>query len=416
MRRVDYTVMHTYISRLIACLVFASSIAGVYGASPAMEPAHAAPPTGTPQFQSTTVPFMLEDNRMFVKCMIDGQGPFDFVVDTGGDLTIDRAVAQQLRLHGTPAGSVSGAGNRKVAVSAVVVASVDIGRAHAENQQGLILDLSQIREGIGLPHLDGIIGYSMLKHYAVEVDMDRHVLVLSRARLTLPAAARAVHFSLESGFIIVPGRIEGITGTILIDTGDRSSLSVYGPFATRHGMYGRFGGVQDALTGFGIGGPVYGDVFTLPQLDVLGTRLSDITTRASRQKAGVFASNVAAASIGGGLLRRFNIVYDYPHNVLYVWQSALFAAPDSYDRSGLWISLRDDHAYVASVLPDGPASQAGLQPGDEIVTVNGQPVSSHDLLTLRTTLSSSPPGTSITVVSESHGKTSSHEIVLKQLV
>jgi aspartyl protease/PDZ domain-containing protein len=409
--------MLKHISHLLtACMLLASSIALTYGAMPPSEPANVAPATGTPEFQSTTVPFTFEDNRIFVKCMINGQGPFDFVVDTGGDLTIDRAVAQRLQLYGTPAGSVSGAGSRKVPVSAIVVASVDIGRAHARNQQGLILDLSQIRKGIGLPRLDGIVGYSMLKHYVVEVDMDRHVLVLSRARLNLPAAARTVQCTVASGFIFVPGRIEGVKGTILIDTGDRSSLTVYGPFATQHNMYGRFGGVQDALTGFGIGGPVYGDVFTLPQLDVLGTRLNDVTTRASRQKGGVFASNIAAASIGGGVLRRFNIVYDYPHSTLYVWQSALYATPDSYDRAGFWISLRDDHAYVASVLPEGPASKAGLQPGDEIVTVNGQPISSQDLLTLRTTLSTSPPGTSITVVSESHGKRSSHEIVLKQLV
>jgi hypothetical protein len=291
-----------------------------------------------------------------------------------------------------------------------------VGTAYASNQQATILDLSPIREGIGLRRLDGIIGYSMLRHYAVEVDMDRHVLTLSRERLALPPDAVSVPFTLDSGFVFVQARIQGQPGRILIDTGDRSSLTLFGPFAKQYDMYGRFGGVRDVLTGFGIGGPVYGDVFALPQFDILGVRLASITTRASRQSGGAFASKIAAGSIGGGVLRRFDIVYDYPKSTLYVWKSADFAVRDGYDRGGLWISTRGDHAYIAGLVPSGPASRAGLRQGDEIMAVNGQQIDPSDVLSLRALFSSSPPGTSITVVSESHGKRSSHEVVLEQLV
>lgn len=397
--------MHEHIARLLAML-FAYSFALACDAA-----------TAPGQFQSTIVPFTFEDNRIFVKCTIDGQGPFAFVVDTGSDgTTIDRAVAQRLQLHTKPAGSTGGAGNHAVSFSMAVIGSIDIGAAHAENQKATVLDLSQIRKGIGLPSLDGIVGYSILKHYAVEVDMDRHVLTLSRTPLHVPEGARAVPFTLASSFIFVPGRIAGDSGTILIDTGDRSSLTLFGPFAAKHQIYGRFGGVQNALTGFGVGGPVFGDVFSLPQFDILGARLTNVTTRASRQTGGFFASNAASGSIGGGVLRRFNIVYDYPHRTLYVWKSSSFALPDGYDRAGLWIAQRDDRAYIASVLPGGPAAKAGLQQGDEILTINGKPVGTQDILNLRASLSSSPPGTSLRLVSESHGKKSSHDIVLKQLV
>jgi hypothetical protein len=398
--------MHKPIAHLLACVVFASGAAHLCSAASAAT-----------DFQSAMVPFSFVDNRIFVNCMVNGQGPFAFVVDTGaGDLTIDRAVAHRLNLRAENAGSLGGAGSHTATYSTAVIASLDVGTAHASNQQVTILDLSPIRQGIGLPHLDGIIGYSMLRHYAVEVDMDRHVLTLSRDRLAMSPDARAVPFTLASGFIFVPATIAGLPGSILIDTGDRSSLTLFGPFAAQHHMYGRFGGVQDVLTGFGVGGPVYGDVFTLPQLDILGASLTNITTRASRQSGGAFASKIAAASIGGGLLRRFNVVYDYPHHTLYVWKSADYALADGYDRGGLWISVRGDRAYVASLLPSGPASRAGLHQGDDIMAVNGQPIDPSDVLSLRTLFSSSPPGTSITVVSESNGKRSNHEVVLEQLV
>ena len=369
------------------------------------------------QFQSAVVPFTFVDNRIFVQCTINGQGPFAFVVDTGSsDLVVDRALAHRLGLRGHDIGNVGGAGSHTVTASSAVVASLDVGSAHAENLDSTILDLSQIREGIGLPHLDGIIGYSMLRHYAVEVDMDRQVLTLSREPLDLPQAARAIPFTLTNDFVFVQARIAGQPGTILVDTGDRSSLTLFGPFAAKHQMYGRFGGVQDVLTGFGVGGPVYGDVFSLPELDILGAQLTGITTRASRQSGGAFASTAAAASIGGGVLRRFNVIYDYPHHTMYVWNSENFDVPDGYDRAGLWIAAHGKHAYVAGLVPGGPAAKAGLQENDEIIAVNGRQIDAHDILSLRTLFSSGPPGTRIPVESESHGEQASHEIALQQLI
>jgi hypothetical protein len=397
--------MHRSITRIIVGLLFAYSAAHMCSAAAAT------------QFQSATVPFSFEDNRIFVQCRINGQGPYAFVVDTGaGDLTVDRALAHRLDLHGEHAGNLGGAGSHTVSYSTAFITSLAVGTAHASNQQATILDLSPIREGIGLRRLDGIIGYSMLRHYAVEVDMDRHVLTLSRERLALPPDAISVPFTLDSGFVFVQTRIQGQPGRILIDTGDRSSLTLFGPFAKQHDMYGRFGGVRDVLTGFGIGGPVYGDVFALPQFDILGVRLTSITTRASRQSGGAFASKIAAGSIGGGVLRRFDIVYDYPHSTLYVWKSANFAVRDGYDRGGLWISTRGDHAYVASLLPSGPASRAGLRQGDDIMAVNGQRIEPVDVLTLRAMFASSLPGTTIIVASQSHGKRSNHAVVLEQLL
>jgi len=397
--------MYKSITRVIVGVLFAHSGAHVCAAAAAT------------QFQSATVPFSLEDNRIFVQCKINGQGPYAFVIDTGaGDLTIDRALAHRLNLHGEHAGNLGGAGSHTVSYSTALVTSLAVGSALTSNQQATILDLSPIREGIGLARLDGIIGYSMLRHYAVEVDMDRRVLTLSRKRLALPPDAISVPFALDSGFVFVQARIQGQPGRILIDTGDRSSLTLFGPFARQHGMYGRFGGVRDVLTGFGVGGPVYGDVFTLPELDVLGSRLTGITTRASRQTGGAFESTIAAASIGGGLLRRFNVVYDYPQRALYVWKSADFAVLDGYDRGGLWISMSGDRAYVASLLPSGPASRAGLRQGDDIIAVNGQRIDPGGVLTLRAMFASSPPGTSMAVVSQSHGKRSNHAVVLEQLI
>jgi hypothetical protein len=83
-------------------------------------------------------------------------------------------------------------------------------------------------------------------------------------------------------------------------------------------------------SGYGIGGPVYGDVFTLPSVDIFGTRLKDVVTRASRQTGGVFASNEQGGSIGEGVLKKFNIVYDYPRGQIIAWPNKYFDVSDRF--------------------------------------------------------------------------------------
>jgi len=107
-------------------------------------------------------------------------------------------------------------------------------------------------------------------------------------------------------------------------------LTLFGPFAKRNGFFGRYASKENIVTGYGLGGPVYADVFTLPSLDVFGSHLTEVVTRASRQTGGVFASTAGSASIGTGVLKRFNIVYDYPHNTIVAWPSGYFTAPDTF--------------------------------------------------------------------------------------
>lgn len=46
----------------------------------------------------------------------------------------------------------------------------------------------------------------------------------------------------------------------------------------------------------------------------------------------------------------------------------------NFEGIGVEFNLLDDTIFVASVLPDGPSEKAGLQPGDRIITVDGETV------------------------------------------
>lgn len=355
---------------------------------------------------STTVPFTLFDNRMLVAVSLNGKGPFTMIVDTGDPtVTITPSVAQRLNLSARAAGSVTGAGSGSMAVAATRLKSVQIGALRFNDLDVEVLDLSAIRRAIGFPQLDGIVGYGILRKLRVGVDMDDQQLTLSYAPLPAPKTAATVAFTTGGSFIPeIPAAVDGVHGTFVIDTGDRSSLTLFRGFAQANDFY-RDAPVRNAITGIGIGGPIYSDVLRTT-VSLFGTTVPGVVTRVPRDRGGAFAQGTQAASIGTGLLKRFNIVYDYPDNQIFAWPSKFFSQLDTYrplamqngtlhvappatdptvmasplpvlPRHGLLgaaVVASSGGVRVKTVIAGSAAAQAGLQTGDTIRAVGGVPV------------------------------------------
>jgi hypothetical protein len=280
--------------------------------------------------QSTDVPFTLFDNRMLIQASIDGKGPFTMIVDTGStSVVVTPDVAKRLELQARAAGSATGAGSGSTSLAVTRLTSLAIGALQFDNLPAEVLDLSAIRRAIGFPRLDGIVGYDILSRLRVGVDMDAERLTLSYVRLPVPKGAALVGFSVDpNGIPQVTGAVDGAHGTFVVDTGDRSSLTLFRHFAEANNFY-RDAPVRNAITGIGVGGPVYSDVLRTT-VSVFGSTISGVVTRVPRDRGGAFALGPQAASLGTGLLKRFNIIYDYPDKQLFAWPSRFFAQPDVY--------------------------------------------------------------------------------------
>jgi Aspartyl protease len=284
---------------------------------------------GAPSAGQTTIPFTYVDNRIVIECKIDGEGPFTMVLDTGSpSIAVTPEVAAKLAVAVQNAGTVTGAGNNAAKNGRAAIARLSLGNLTFTNLHADVLDLTEIRTKLHFPRLDGIIGYPVLKQFATFVDVDNKTITFAGTAPPAPANATTTRF--EGVLPEIRAVIDGVTGKIIVDSGDRSSLTLFGPFAKQNGFFGRYPSRENIVTGYGLGGPVYADVFTIPSLDVFGTHLTNVVTRASRQTGGVFASNADSASIGTGVLKRFNIVYDYPHNTIVAWPSKYFTTPDRF--------------------------------------------------------------------------------------
>jgi hypothetical protein len=278
---------------------------------------------------ATSIPFTFVDNRMTIQCTINGTGPFTMIVDTGSpDTVIDRSAAKLLGLRVSNGGTTTGAGNKPVHIGSTEVRSLALGSQLFQKVPASVIDLSEIRTKLEFPHLDGVIGYAIMRRFAVLVDPDALTIGFLAVAPTAPSSATTTPFS---GVIPrVAATIDGTQTTVIIDTGDRSSLTLFGPFAKQHKFYSKYPSRQNIVTGYGIGGPVYADVFTLPSLDIFDRHVKAVVTRASRQTGGVFAGSGQGGSIGEGVLKRFTIIYDYPRRHIIAWPSTYFAQPDRF--------------------------------------------------------------------------------------
>ena len=93
-----------------------------------------------------------------------------------------------------------------------------------------------------------------------------------------------------------------------------------------------------------------------------------------------------AGEIGGGLLRRFTVIFDYPHQQMILEPNAHFSDEDQEDKSGISVIARGADLKifeVAQVQPGTPAAAAGIQKGDIIAGVDEDAASNLTLADLR---------------------------------
>lgn len=133
------------------------------------------------------VPFRLAGPggaMLLVSVFINGEGPYDLVLDTGATLTcVDERVARELALPRAAVGVGYGAGvGGSGSVSLVRVDSLRFGEARAERMTACVLDLQHLQQlhGIGSAgsSVHGLLGLNFLRNFRVTLDFERNVVSL----------------------------------------------------------------------------------------------------------------------------------------------------------------------------------------------------------------------------------------------
>ncbi len=260
-----------------------------------------------------SIPFTLIDNRQFIEVTIKHH-TFHFILDCGADYGLDARTAKLLNLQQGKKTRQSGAGAKTVEVGSGVVDTAKIGPVNIVNANFLVIDMSEIREKLHLPYLDGIIGYTFMKNYAVQTDYPRKVINFYKSY----KAASPVPFTLYQGQLPrISVQIDGIDASVIIDTGDRTAFTLFNHFAIKNGFINKYKLSDTTITGYGLGGPIYARTFSLNHFNIGKLSLANVPTRIPMLKTGFFADKNIDGSIGGGVLKKYKFTIDYKKHDLY---------------------------------------------------------------------------------------------------
>ncbi|HZY96932.1 MAG TPA: aspartyl protease family protein [Candidatus Cybelea sp.] len=366
---------------------------------------------------STSVPITLGENHVYIDVMLNGKGPYHFIFDTGGSNVVDPAVAKEIGAFGKGTLQGSGVGSQTESFSFARISTLAVGDALLKDQLFAVAP-TRLGFGVSAGHpVDGLIGWEVLARYVTTFDYANRRVVLSLpGTVEAPANGHVVPFVFYGTQPQIACTIDGISAECTIDTGARDTLSFMTPFLADHPQIVPATMTAEGVNGFGVGGPSLGKLGRVQEVGIADLRLANLVADYSTQKVGALSAPFVAANIGGNLLRRFTITFDYGNGTMTLAPNAAFSEAEAYERSGLFLIRRGDSVVVMDSRPGTPAANAGIVKGDSIASINGSPVNTMLLSQIRD-LFAQPTGTVVTlVVTGKDGTRRSVKITLRDYV
>ena len=418
----------------IVCFLLVLGL-GAAGAAPAARAQPKAPMPrlfgfGRAKQQHTRVPVQLQRNLLVVSVLLNNSGPYNFLLDTGVGISLitDPTVANALRLRHGEQFRVVGAGGTDTGLLAYQADSVRLTLAGVVAPAMSLLVLSEdvlnLSGYVGLP-IHGILGSELFNSFVVALHPEEGYLTLSA-----PAAYRApqgkrwssVPLSLENNkaYFTAPVQLSDsltLPLKLVLDTGASHALSLETDSDPRlTGPARRL----PADLGRGLSGLVRGYLGRVLTLHLGRYTLRSVVT--SFPEAAYVHRRVDVprnGNVGYELLKRFSLVIDYPHQRLLLRPNVAFADAFEHDMSGLDL-LATGSEYrrylIMRVEPGSPADLAGLEPDEELLTINLLPVSGFSLTQLGRLLHSGDGRMLLLVLRRSNGELHTTTLRLKRQI
>lgn len=361
------------------------------------------------------IPFDLVNQHIYVEARIDDK-PVRLLVDTGGINLLTPAAARRLGLDAAGKLAGRGVGEEEVDVGMAHARTLRVGAATLDRPLFYVMDLGELPAVEGLV-ADGLVGYEMFRRFGVTIDYaGRTLSVAEPGRFAPPAGAQALPFELAERIPIIRGMLDGVPLRISVDTGSRSSLTLHAPFVLAHDLVARYQAGANAVVGWGVGGPSRGRPARFGRLMLGELAVDGIAGDLYTGDKGSFASSDLDANLGGGVLSRFTVAFDYAARRLYLAPNARFGQADAFDRSGLWLMADGDALRIADVAAGSAGEKAGLKVGDRLRTIGGEAIGARTLSDWRTLLRERAAGTALTLDYLRDGKPATATLVLADRV
>lgn len=406
--------------------------------------------------KKAVIPFKLINNLIFIPINVNG-ADLTFMLDTGVAETILFSLDnKEIKFENVEKIKFSGLGGN------VSIDGFKSDRNLAKigdkiiNSSMLLFIITDeefnISSHIGIP-VNGVIGYHFFKSHPVSIDYTaKKITVYENGDVLKKKIKKFTEFplSIEKDKPYINADVEMTnekkSSKLLIDLGNSDAIWLF-PALIKDFVYNR-PNIEDYL-GRGFNGDIYGKRSRIHNFYLQDFKFEKPLT-AMPDEYSIQHVNLVAdrkGSLGGEIMRRFSVIFDYTGGKLYLKKNRNFDDPFHFNMSGLdfkqdgleWqedrvkiepkklseagteISVTNKFQYkftlkpifsVAGVRKDSPAFKAGLKKDDRVLTINGSKTADMTMEKIMD-LMKSEEGKNITMVIQRKNKEMTFNFVLE---
>lgn len=317
--------------------------------------------------------YQLGGGIIVVQGLLEGrQDTLNFVMDTGsGGISLDSATVDRLELPLTPSGRIIRGLNGVRQVNFVNRQTLRLPGLSVDNLDFHVNDYELLSRVYGV-RIDGIIGFSFFRRFIVKVDYEQDILeVYSPGTLKYPRGG----YLLKPQFTTLPlqpaflNDHRPISGRFIFDTGAGLNILLSEDFVLDSSVFKR-GRIFYPTQAEGLGGKKQMSLGLLREFRIGTYKFKNIPVHIFSDDYNVTAYPQMGGLIGNDLMRRFNMIINYPDQIIHIRPNKHFFEPFDYSYTGLAFYLFNGQVRVEDIMPGSPAEKAGFQPGDIIFSVD----------------------------------------------
>ncbi len=320
---------------------------------------------------TTSIPFELVGNLVVIPIEINGEIT-KFILDTGmpamGGLITNSKKAAKLNLNYIGEAQIGGAGGGFSKAKVAAGINFNIGNIEFYNQTLVVLPESK---NLSYFETDGVIGNEILTRFIVDINYDNQTIRLAEPSNYKPIKdAEEIKISFESVYPFVKS-------SAILDNGTTVPLNLVLDLGASHALSLLISSQKSIVlpdknikvsTGRGINTEVFGYMGRIKNFKIGSYSFDNPIVSFNDQKLVQFEKE---GNLGSGILKRFNITFDYPNKRFFIKPNKSYSLPFEFNMAGIQISkVNNEILKIDRVLPYSTGLEAGLLQEDIILRIN----------------------------------------------
>ena len=367
--------------------------------------------------KKVVLPIKLINNLIFIPIKVNGV-ELNFLLDTGVDETILFSLEDkdEVRFNNVEKIKLRGLGVEE-SIEGLKSSHNTLSLPKIEDKNHelfIVLDQDfNFSSHIGIP-VNGIMGYNFFKDYLVEIDYDRKKVILHKENRKISKRIKTkfseVAISIEKNKPYLLSTVEINSKTIpvklLIDSGNSDAFWLFQNKVQKIEIPAKN---FDDFLGRGFSGNIYGKRARVSNFKINNFKFDNVIVAFpdSSSTENVILVKDRAGSIGGEIMKRFTIIFDYKNSKMFLRKGKDFDVEFNYNMSGIevqhlglqWVQetvelqtavgnqgydingekIKNQFKYkftlepvysISNIRTDSPAEISGLKVGDQIIAVN----------------------------------------------